>query len=90
MQKLSVQHLEHIKNYKYTTNDWTTMDNAFNPWWEFLANRLPLRLAPNLITLCGTIFPISAFLYLSFYDLSLSNVLPASVLFLNGFAVFWY
>ena len=87
---LTKQHLENIKNYKMTTNDWTPMDNAFNPWWEFVANRLPRTIAPNLITLCGTIVPIAAFLYLMSYDMSLSSVLPSSVLFLNGFAVFWY
>ena len=29
-------------------------------------------------------------MYLGIHDLSLSQTLPASVLFLNGFAVFWY
>ncbi len=37
---LSKEALENIKNYKYETNDWTYMDNQFNPFWEFCVRNL--------------------------------------------------
>ena len=87
---LSREHLENIKNCKYITNDWTPLDHCFNPWWEFITNRLSRQIAPNLITLCGTIFPVASLVYYFYYDTTMNVVLPFSVLFLNGFAVFWY
>ena len=38
--RLTPQQLENVKNYKYKTNDWTPLDLAFNPWWEFAVNSL--------------------------------------------------
>ena len=87
---LTAEHLENIKNCKYTTNDWTPMDNCFNPWWEFVTNRLSKKVAPNLITLCGMIVPIAAFTLYYSYDMTMDAVLPMSVLLLNGFSIFWY
>ena len=87
---LTAEHLENIKNCKYTTNDWTPMDNVFNPFWEFCTNSLSRRVAPNLITLCGMIVPIAAFSLYYSYDMTMDAVLPMSVLLLNGFSIFWY
>ena len=38
--KLTPKQLEAVKNYRYKTNDWTPLDLAFNPWWEFVVNSL--------------------------------------------------
>jgi len=38
----------------------------------------------------GIVVPIAVFLILIQYDVSMSQVLPAYLLFLQGFAIFWY
>lgn len=88
--ELSKEALENIKNYKYETNGWTYMDNKFNPFWEFCVRNISKKVAPNLLTCIGIIFPIIAFIYLCTYDLSCSLVLPRSVFLLGAFSMFWY
>ena len=88
--KLSKEQLEHLKNYKYVTSEWTFLDNKYNHFWEFTVNCLPRNIAPNLITLCGAIMPIVAFIHQCQYDLSFSTTLPASVFILNAFSMFWF
>jgi len=61
---LEKKHLENIKNYKYTACDATILDGVFDPWWEFVTKRLSVRLAPNMITLMGIVFPILSFVHL--------------------------
>jgi len=62
--KLSRWELENITKYKYETNPATPLDKIFDPWWNFLVNRLPWWVSPNLITLCGIVVPVLVFLYL--------------------------
>ena len=67
---LEKKHLENIKNYKYTACDATVLDGVFDPWWTFVTHRLPMRLAPNMITLMGIIFPIASFIWQCQHDLT--------------------
>ena len=88
---LNKEQLENIKNYKYVTSDWTYIDMKFNHFWEFCVSCLSKRIAPNLITLCGIIFPAASFVYQCVYGgITLKETLPASVLILNAFGMFWY
>jgi len=43
-----------------------------------------------MITCCGIIVPVIAFLYMCTYDVTMTEVLPASVLIMNGLGIFWY
>ena len=88
--KLNKKQLESIRDYKYATSDWTPLDKVFNPFWEFCVNSLSKRVAPNLITCCGIIFPIASCVYLCSFDMTLSATLPVSVFLLNAFGMFWY
>jgi len=39
--------------YKYVGGAYSVLDNILNPFWAGIAERLPMTLAPNLITLIG-------------------------------------
>jgi len=91
MIKLTKEEVENIRKYKYATNDWTTMDYVFNPWWEFLVNRiLPKWLAPNIITVMGIIFPVISLIVILQHDFTNTIDIPFYAYFLNIFGVFWY
>ena len=47
-------------------------------------------MAPNAITLAGFIMPFLSCMYIFYYDLTMTAVLPASVHVLAAFAMFWY
>ena len=38
---LSEKDLENIKNHKYNTTGYSTLDNLMNPFWIFCANLIP-------------------------------------------------
>ena len=38
---LTKRDLENIKNYKYTTNPSTKLDNVFDPYWNWCTSMLP-------------------------------------------------
>lgn len=88
--KLTKEEVENIKKYRYTTSAATFMDGVFDPWWCFCQRMLPESVSPNKITCAGIIFPVIAFINLFQYDITMTGVLPASVLLLNAFGIFWY
>ena len=51
---------------------------------------MPKRLAPNMITLVGAVVPVISFTWLIMHDMTMKEILPASVLILNAFGIFWY
>ncbi|GAX76340.1 hypothetical protein CEUSTIGMA_g3786.t1 [Chlamydomonas eustigma] len=54
MQFLSHEELIGLKQYKYKACGYTVLDDIHNPVWTWLVNRLPIWLAPNLITLLAS------------------------------------
>ena len=87
---LTKTHLKNIHSYKYETNPWTWLDLKVNPWWEFVVNRLPMSLSPNLITFMGSLMPILSFIHLCSIDTTMSKELPVSQLLFAAFASFWF
>ena len=87
---LTKEEVDKIKKYKYSTSPATYMDGVYDPWWNFCCTLLPASVSPNLITCSGMIVPIMAFIYLCSYDITMTAVLPPSVLILSGFSIFWY
>jgi ethanolaminephosphotransferase len=57
---LSKRMLKGLSTYKYTSSGLTWLDHVHNPMWNWLVDKLPMWLAPNLITLSGTILIIAA------------------------------
>ena len=60
------------------------------PFWNFIANRLPDWLAPNLMTLMGLIFPIISSVAIAYYSMDFTAVVPHWVWLLCTFGSFWF
>lgn len=52
---ISSKGLEALAGHKYKAGDWSYLDVYMNVWWTAAVEWLPKRLAPNLVTLIGTI-----------------------------------
>lgn len=39
--ELSEEQLKNIKEYRYSACPATALDKVYDPWWEFVVNRLP-------------------------------------------------
>jgi len=87
---LTKKELDNVSLYRYETNPATPMDGVFEPWWNWCVSMLPVWVSPNLVTLMGIVPPITIFMYLVTFDVSMTAVLPAHLLCLHGFAIFWY
>ena len=44
-----------LRNYKYVSSNKSLLDKIMNPFWEYVITLFPVTIAPNLITLSGTI-----------------------------------
>ena len=64
---LSKRALNGLKNYKYHSCGTTLLDVLHNPAWEWITHRLPMWLAPNLITLIGLVAVILSFMIDAWY-----------------------
>jgi ethanolaminephosphotransferase len=53
--------LVHIALHKYKSGTYTPLDNALNGFWFACAERLPLWMAPNMVTLIGLLFNVFAY-----------------------------
>ena len=52
---LSETALINLKNYKYVSGEYSIMDKVLTPFWNKVTEVFPMWLAPNTITLIGTI-----------------------------------
>ena len=59
---ISPRGLEAIAAHKYKAGEYSILDGYMNVWWTAVAERLPMWLAPNLITLIGTVAIMSTVL----------------------------
>ncbi|GFH29710.1 CDP-ethanolamine:DAG ethanolamine phosphotransferase, partial [Haematococcus lacustris] len=62
MQPLSKEALDGLRSYKYVAGGYTKLDDWHQPFWNACVQRLPLWLAPNLITLAATMCIASAYI----------------------------
>lgn len=51
--------LERIVHHAYVSGSWSFLDHLLNPWWNFVVELFPMWVAPNVITLVGTIILLS-------------------------------
>lgn len=50
---------ENLKRYKINCVDYSLYSRLFfDSFWDFLASKIPIRVAPNVLTLCGLCFAI--------------------------------
>jgi ethanolaminephosphotransferase len=63
---------------------------VFDPFWNFIVSKLPMRLAPNLLTLMGIIFPVMTCCISLYLDQTFSKPMDTWFFLLSAFAFFWY
>jgi phosphatidylglycerophosphate synthase len=66
------------------------MDNVMNPFWLWIVEFMPMWLAPNMITLLGTMIMVMGCGSFLFYDLSMTQMPPQAMSYLAGLSVFIY
>ena len=65
---LSPGQLKRLSEHRYSYVDGSILDPFLQPWWNWLVNKIPLWLAPNLITIVGLIVNIVTTLILIWYS----------------------
>lgn len=55
---LSPVQLKRLSEHKYTYTSVSLLDPILQPWWCFLVSKVPIWLAPNLITIIGLVINI--------------------------------
>ena len=64
--------------------------DAMQPFWNGIVDLLPMWMAPNLITLIGTMFMIINITQYWFYDLTLKAYFPPYFFYVSSVCVFVY
>eukprot|EP01090_Pellita_catalonica_P019291 TRINITY_DN6498_c0_g1_i2.p1 TRINITY_DN6498_c0_g1~~TRINITY_DN6498_c0_g1_i2.p1 ORF type:complete len:325 (+),score=16.71 TRINITY_DN6498_c0_g1_i2:58-1032(+) len=68
MEHITKEGLEQLHKYQYVGTDKSLLAYYVGqPWWRFCVEYLPLWMAPNLVTMIGFMFNISAFLLQAYY-----------------------
>lgn len=65
---LSPGQLKRLGDHKYSYSSTSLLDSVLQPWWNWLTSKLPLWLAPNLITVSGLIVNVVTSLILVWYS----------------------
>lgn len=79
MTDLKENELENLKNHKYKTTGYTTLDNKMNPFWLKCATYLPYSFTPNMVTVAGLFCQFLSIIIIGFYDFTLSQKMPTYV-----------
>ena len=87
---LSHQQLKKLNEYKYKSVGSTILDHFLQPYWNWLVLKMPMWLAPNLITFIGVIINISAGVLLIIYNPDLYSDAPRWPFAIFGIALFIY
>jgi len=82
--------LENIKNHQYVPGKYTPLDNALNPAWAKLTEFLPEWMAPNLVTLSGTIPMLCIYGLFWYMSPTFDEASPRWVMFLASFVLWFY
>jgi phosphatidylglycerophosphate synthase len=88
MADLTEKDLENMKNHKYSSTGYSSLDNKMNPFWTKCASYLPYAYSPNMVTVTGLFCQLSSILLISLYDLTFSERLPTYVYFFCAFMLF--
>lgn len=65
---LTFAQLKRLSDHKYNCTSVSVLDGVMQVYWSWLVEKLPLWLAPNLITIAGLIVNIITSLILVFYS----------------------
>lgn len=87
---LTERALQGLKGYRYRAGGYTWLDAAHEPLWRNLVNKLPLWLAPNVITLAGTLCIVAAYALNIIYNPSFVGEAPAWVSLFTAASIVLY
>ncbi|GIZ03670.1 hypothetical protein CEXT_591191 [Caerostris extrusa] len=74
--------LRKLSEHKYNSQGYTLLDPMLQPFWNWLVNKLPYSLAPNLMTVNGLIITIVTTLILMYYSPDAQQEVTSSWAFL--------
>ncbi|XP_017753859.1 PREDICTED: cholinephosphotransferase 1 isoform X3 [Eufriesea mexicana] len=87
---LSPGQLKRLNEHKYSCTTNSFLDGSLQPWWNWLVSKIPLWLAPNLITIVGLIVNIATTLILIYYSPDAKTEAPRWACFLCALGLFIY
>ncbi|XP_011697522.1 PREDICTED: choline/ethanolaminephosphotransferase 1 isoform X7 [Wasmannia auropunctata] len=87
---LSPGQLKRLSEHKYSCTSNSLLDGLLQPWWDWLVSKVPLWLAPNLITVLGLIVNIATTLILVYYSPDARAEAPRWACFLCALGLFIY
>lgn len=82
--------LKHLDFYHYKSGKYTWLDNALQPYWNYVVSLVPLYIAPNLITFIGWLLVLSATLVMLWYDFTFKNTIPSWCFYYAAFCLWSY
>mmetsp|Transcript_15216 Transcript_15216/g.28449 ORF Transcript_15216/g.28449 Transcript_15216/m.28449 type:complete len:402 (+) Transcript_15216:523-1728(+) len=80
---------EQIARHKYQAGSYTYLDTLLNPFWTFLTERLPLWMAPNVVTTIGGVCCWISYIFSVSY-LKQGTEIPTWLYLWNSFSLFAY
>ncbi|CAG7683781.1 unnamed protein product [Allacma fusca] len=87
---LSETQLKKLKDHRYSCTSTSFLDPLLQPWWNWLVQRVPFWLAPNLITILGLIVNIITSLILVYYSPDCKQQVPRWACYLCALGLFIY
>lgn len=82
--------LQGIAAYKYKAGTYTYLDNVLNHFWTYSVKFLPMWMAPNLVTMLGTVIMMSTTVVQLYYTPHFSEICPPWVYILSALGLFLY
>lgn len=86
----SEKQLKRLKEHSYSATGSTLLDPYMQIWWEWVVQRFPLWLAPNVITLGGLMVVISTSILFILYSPDAKQDVPPWLSFLGLLSIFIY
>ncbi|XP_044749576.1 choline/ethanolaminephosphotransferase 1 isoform X1 [Coccinella septempunctata] len=87
---LSELQLKRLGEHQYSCSSCSYLDKFLQPYWNWLVSKVPLWLAPNLITIVGLILNIVTALILVWYSPNAKDGAPRWACALCGIGLFAY
>lgn len=87
---LNPTQLKRLSEHKYSAESLSILDSILQPWWNWLVGKVPLSVAPNLITIIGLIINIVTTLILIFYSWNAKTDAPRWSFVLCALGLFAY
>lgn len=68
--------LKAIEKHQYRPGAYSAIDNMLNPFWVTVVELLPMKMAPNAVTLLGLICLAGSYSTMLYYDMTMTQYLP--------------